>query len=121
MIEFIERQALIIWLYSNKNIKSLRKHGYIHYISRRMKYVVMYVDKAEAEQVAQQIMSYYFVRDVEFSYRDDIDMTFEHSIEPNEGVMIEEDLLLPEDDGSFFEKIAQSIVEAAEKPSDRGL
>lgn len=109
-MELVHRQSLIIWLYSSKNIKPLRKHGFIHYISKRMKYVVMYIDKEEVDEAIEAIKSYHFVRDVELSYRDDIDMTFEHAIEPTEGVVIDDDLLLPEEDGEFFENIAKSLL-----------
>lgn len=114
-MEIIKRQSIIIWLYSTKNIKPLRKHGYVHYVSRKMKYAILYVDQRETEQAMTALKGYHFVRDVELSYRDNIDMTFEHAIEPSEGVIIEDDLLLPEEDGSFFENIAKSIKKQVSK------
>lgn len=76
----IERQSLTVWLYSTKHIKELRKHGYVHYFSRKMKYAILYVDKKDAEDVANTINNYFFVREVEMSHRDDIDMTFSQSL-----------------------------------------
>lgn len=76
----IERQSLTVWLYSVKQIKELRKHGYVHYFSRKMKYAILYVDKNNAEEIANTINDYFFVREVEFSHRDEIDMTFSEAL-----------------------------------------
>ena len=40
-----ERQALVVWLYTLKPIKQLKKFGNIHYISKRLKYIYLYVAK----------------------------------------------------------------------------
>ena len=31
------RQALIVWMYSNKKVKQLQKYGFVYYVSRKMK------------------------------------------------------------------------------------
>ena len=49
-----ERQALVVWLYTLKPIKQLKKFGNIHYISKRLKYIYLYVAKDEAESVSLQ-------------------------------------------------------------------
>ena len=105
----IERQSLIIWLYSTKQIKELRKHGYIHYYSRKMKYAVMYVDKKEAKEIKEILNNYFFVREVEYSHRDDIDMTFENAIEHSDEKSLlghfEEEI----DNDTLIQSIADSI------------
>lgn len=108
-MKLIERQALIIWLYSTKNIKKLRKHGYIYYISRRMKYAVMYVNKNEAEEIKKEISAYFFVREVEFSYRDDIDMTFKNAIDYQEDVPTVEELPVSDVEEELVKAISESI------------
>ncbi|WP_124058080.1 YlbG family protein [Vaginisenegalia massiliensis] len=80
--EMIKRQELIVWLYTLKHLKNIRKHGHIHYTSQRMKYAVMYVDAEHKDQIIKELQRYHFVRKVEESYRDDIDMTFKDAI-PN--------------------------------------
>lgn len=80
--EKIERQSLMVWLYTLKHLKTVRKYGAIHYISNRLKYVVLYVNKDQADKVMQELKKYHFVRNVEPSYRDTIDMTFKDAI-PN--------------------------------------
>ncbi|CRH18511.1 conserved hypothetical protein [Carnobacterium maltaromaticum] len=44
-----ERQGIIVWVYSLRHLKTLKRFGLIHYVSKRMKYVVIYVDKSEVE------------------------------------------------------------------------
>ena len=80
--EPVKRKSLIVWLYSLKQLRVIRKFGHVHYISERLKYVVLYVNEEMEETVIQQLSRYHFVRKIEPSYRDDIDMTFKDSI-PN--------------------------------------
>lgn len=105
----IKRQALIVWLYSTKQIKELRKHGYIHYYSRKMKYAIIYVDKKDAKRVQEIIDNYFFVRQVDISYRDDIDMTFKNAITPSDESkytnLVDEDM----DESTLIESISESI------------
>ena len=39
-----KRQGMVVWLHSLKQSKALRKFGNVHYISRKMKYAVIYCD-----------------------------------------------------------------------------
>lgn len=78
----VKRKSLIVWLYSLKQLRIIRKFGHVHYISERLKYVVLYINEEMEETVIQQLSRYHFVRKIEPSYRDDIDMTFKDSI-PN--------------------------------------
>lgn len=76
-----ERQGMIVWVYSLKHMKTLKKQGLIHYVSKRMKYVVLYVNRSEADALEKKLNSFHFVRKVERSYRTDINMNFEHVLE----------------------------------------
>ena len=51
MTEFEEnpRQGVIVYLYRLRNSRQLRKFGQIQYISKKMKYVVLYMDQADVE------------------------------------------------------------------------
>lgn len=75
-----ERRGLIIWVYSLRQLKNLRRFGFIHYVSRKMKYVVLYVNEEESQETADKIQRLHFVRKVDFSYRPDIDMNFSEKI-----------------------------------------
>ena len=78
----IKRKELIVWLYSFKQMKTIRKYGIVHYMSHRLKYVVLYVNEAQVTETMKQLERYHFVRQVELSPRDTIDMTFKDAI-PN--------------------------------------
>lgn len=49
MFKLIPRRSLIIYINNNRVIRALRHYGQIDYISRRMHYVVMYVDQSDVE------------------------------------------------------------------------
>lgn len=51
----IDRQGIIVYLHHLKQAKSLRKFGHVHYISKRMKYVVLYTNQDEVETVINKL------------------------------------------------------------------
>ncbi|EKB53442.1 YlbG family protein [Facklamia hominis] len=108
----IERQSLIVSCYSLRQWKQLRKFGIVHYVSQRLKYVVLYINKDQTDKILPAIERLNFVREVELSYRDDIDMTFKNAIanrvDPDAQERVVED---PErtDYQEFFKEIAESI------------
>lgn len=77
MTQKVEREALIIWLYSQKYMNQLKPHGLIHYVSKKMNYVLIYVNKEKAEEKAELFESLHFVRSVERSPKKKINMNFE--------------------------------------------
>lgn len=73
-----ERQGIIVWVYSLKHMKTLKRQGLIHYVSKRMKYVVLYVNRSEIDLTEKKLNSFHFVRKVERSYRANVNMDFDH-------------------------------------------
>ncbi|MBS4198838.1 YlbG family protein [Bacillus sp. FJAT-49732] len=73
------RQGLIVWLFSLKNAKALRRFGNIHYISKRMKYVVLYCAQDEAVALSEKLSSMPFVKKVELSYKPFLKTEFENA------------------------------------------
>ncbi|GIO65453.1 YlbG family protein [Paenibacillus sp. FSL M7-1455] len=69
---FAERTGYIIWVTDVKAARNLEKYGTVHYISRRMHYVVMYVNADRAEETAKNIRRLSYVRKIERSYRNEI-------------------------------------------------
>lgn len=63
------RQALIVWMYSNKKVKQLQKYGFVYYVSRKMKYAVLYTDVSEADHIQKNLEKLHFVRQVDVSPR----------------------------------------------------
>ncbi|MBP2099788.1 YlbG family protein [Enterococcus rivorum] len=80
--EFViqKRRCLVVWVYSLKQLKVLKRYGLIQYISRRMKYVMIYMNEEEIEMAETKINGLHFVRKVERSYRPDVEMNFAEKI-----------------------------------------
>ncbi|PWW27500.1 uncharacterized protein YlbG (UPF0298 family) [Cytobacillus oceanisediminis] len=57
----------------------LRRFGNVHYVSKRLKYVVLYCDLADTEGLMEKINSYSFVKKVEPSYKPFLKTEFENS------------------------------------------
>jgi len=73
------RQGLIIWLFSSKNAKALRRFGNVHYVSKRMKYVVLYCGQNEVDALSEKLSSMPFVKKVEPSYKPFLKTEFENA------------------------------------------
>lgn len=74
-----QRQGIIVWLYSLKQAKMLRKFGNVHYVSKRLKYVVLYCDLEDVEHLTEKIQNYSFVKKVEPSYKPFLKTEYENS------------------------------------------
>lgn len=75
--ELSERTGLVVWLYTTKYVNKLKRYGLIHYVSKNMNYVIMYVNRDERETVSKTISKQHFVRKVENSYQCEIPKTFD--------------------------------------------
>lgn len=82
MDEFViqKRRGLIVWVYSLRQLKNLRRFGLIHFVSSKMKYVVLYVNEEDVEATLEKINKLHFVREVDVSHRPDIEMDFADKI-----------------------------------------
>ncbi|WLR43644.1 DUF2129 domain-containing protein [Bacillus carboniphilus] len=74
---FEKRQGIAVYLHSLKHAKSLRRFGNVHYISKKMKYVIIYSEKSNVEQIVEKISSYSYVKYVEVSQKPNIKLEFE--------------------------------------------
>lgn len=75
-LEIQKRRGLIVWVYSLKQLKNLRRYGFVHYVSNKMKYVVLYVNEEDVEKDIEKLKRLHFVRNVDISHYPDIDMEF---------------------------------------------
>ncbi|HIY57875.1 MAG TPA: YlbG family protein [Candidatus Tetragenococcus pullicola] len=89
--EIKKRRGLVVWVYSLRQLKNLRRFGLIHYVSRKMKYVFLYVNEDEVEQTIKKLEHLHFVRQVEVSYRPDIEMNFAEKIGTKAAFQVQED------------------------------
>ncbi|MFA8437609.1 YlbG family protein [Pueribacillus sp. YX66] len=64
-----ERVGLSVWLYSLKHTRNLRRFGHVIYVSRKMKYVILYCSKEDLEQTVEKLNSFSFVKLVQPSFR----------------------------------------------------
>ncbi|WP_083910668.1 YlbG family protein [Salsuginibacillus kocurii] len=74
------RQGLSVWLRSTKKARQLRKYGNVHYVSKRMKYAILYCDAEEAEHVAADLESLPFVTQIDWSYRPQVQIETSNTI-----------------------------------------
>ncbi|MEG2254379.1 MAG: YlbG family protein [Vagococcus sp.] len=94
-LDVIPRRGLIVWVYSLKQLKNLRRFGYVHHVSRKQKYVVLYVDEVDVDSTIERLEKQFFVRSVDKSMRPDINMNFDNRLgnkvsDTNEPVEFEE-------------------------------
>ena len=75
----INRQGVIIYLHNLRQAKSLRKYGHVHYISRKMKYVVLYCNREDIESVIRKMEQLPSVKKVVPSYRPFLKTTYENA------------------------------------------
>ncbi|HZH58839.1 MAG TPA: YlbG family protein [Metabacillus sp.] len=78
---FEKRQGIVVWLHTLKQLKMLRKFGNVHYVSKRLKYVVLYCNMDVVEQTIQKLSSYSFVKHVEPSYKPFLKLEFESKVD----------------------------------------
>jgi uncharacterized protein YlbG (UPF0298 family) len=69
---FVERSGIIVWLHDPKAARNLERYGMIHYISKKMNYVVIYVNSNRVDENMKVIQNLPYVKKVERSYRDEI-------------------------------------------------
>lgn len=102
--EFViqKRRCLVVWVYSLKQLKVLKRYGLVQYISRRMKYVMIYMNEEDIEAAEAKINGLHFVRKVERSYRPDVEMNFAEKIGTKEAYQYE-------DEGFEVEEIGTKI------------
>lgn len=71
-LNMTKRRGLIVWVYNLRQLKTLKKFGTVIYASRKMKYVLLYVDEDRIEDDLVAINKLHFVRSVEQSHRPEV-------------------------------------------------
>jgi uncharacterized protein YlbG (UPF0298 family) len=73
--EIPSRTSLIVYLRNVNNDQfKLRRFGDIVYFSKKLHYLILYVNKGEAEETADKLRTFSFVKKVEFSQNDALDL-----------------------------------------------
>ncbi len=76
---FGTRQGIIVYMHSLKHVKAMRKFGNIHYVSKRLKYMVIYNDMENVEAIIAKIKTLPYVKQVEPSYKPFLKLEYENS------------------------------------------
>lgn len=76
---FVQRQGIIIYLQSLKQAKMLRKFGNIHFVSKRLKYVVLYCNMDDIDRTIERLKKFHFVKRIELSYKPFIKTEYENA------------------------------------------
>ncbi|WP_088005789.1 YlbG family protein [Indiicoccus explosivorum] len=74
-----DRQGLIVYVNHLKQAKSLRKYGHVQFISRKLKYAVVYVDQESAAAMKEKLEKLPYVKKVQESYRPFLKTEFENA------------------------------------------
>ncbi|WP_125591254.1 YlbG family protein [Companilactobacillus jidongensis] len=76
MYKKVERQAMYVWVYSMKWKKKLQHFGTVHYVSPKMKYILIYVNASRAAEVKKELISKNYVKRVTMAHRKELDEHF---------------------------------------------
>lgn len=79
--EWKERTGISVWMYTNRHVNKLKRYGFIHYVSKKMNYAIVYVDLENKEEFIQKISQLHFVKKVEESHFKEISMNFQEALE----------------------------------------
>lgn len=70
------RRSLIVYTYSLKQTRQLKRYGTVMYVSKKMRYVVLYIDQQDVTSLTDQLEQLRFVKRVVPSMRPQISETF---------------------------------------------
>lgn len=78
---YTHRNGLIIWLYTPKYVNKLKQYGLLHYVSRKLKYAVLYVDSNDTQSTMEKLEKLHFVRSIEVSHYNDLTYDYDGLLE----------------------------------------
>ncbi|MED3647263.1 YlbG family protein [Halalkalibacterium halodurans] len=73
------RQGMAVYLTSLKFARQLRRFGYVHYVSKKMRYVVLYCNEEAVQTTMKKLQSFHFVKDVQLSMRPYVQTEFQNA------------------------------------------
>ena len=74
------RQGLIVLFQHRKNIKQIKKHGNLMYVSKKLRYAVLYINIDEVETIEASLLKLPFVSKVDRSYKHLLKTDFENAL-----------------------------------------
>ncbi len=82
-----KRVGLIVWLRSLREARNLERYGHVIYVSRRMKYAVIYVNQSDLKSKLNQLAKQPFVRKVELSHMHEVPVDYQHKRTSEEKIL----------------------------------
>lgn len=79
--EIQARQGIVVWLYSLRQAKQLKKYGLVYYTSTKGKYSYLYVNQEAVAQTIEQLKKLRFVKRVSVSRKPEIEMNFAENLQ----------------------------------------
>ena len=82
MEEFVtqKRRGIFVYLQHLKQSKQIRRFGAVQYVSRKMKYVLIYVNEEDVASTVQQLEKLRYVKQIVVSPRPELMTDFEKII-----------------------------------------
>ncbi|MCP0886459.1 YlbG family protein [Ligilactobacillus sp. WILCCON 0076] len=80
VFEVQKRQGVFVYLYHLKQSKQLRRYGSIQYVSRKMKYVLIYMNQKEIDVNVKKLEQLRYVKEVIVSPRPEITTTYNNTL-----------------------------------------
>lgn len=75
-MEKTERVGLSVYLYYNRDARKVSKLGELYYHSKKMRYLVIYIDYKELDDLKIYLENQRFVKEVKISHFKEIDQNF---------------------------------------------
>ncbi|MBF0699820.1 DUF2129 domain-containing protein [Streptococcus danieliae] len=73
----VQRRALYVYLYYNRDRRKLSSYGDIAYHSRRLRYVQLFVKADQLSSIVAQLQGQSFVRDIQTSLLTELPLTYQ--------------------------------------------
>ncbi|MGM8211859.1 YlbG family protein [Virgibacillus sp. W0430] len=75
----VNRQGIFVWFQHRKNVKQIRRYGHLIYVSKKMKYALLYVNQDERDEIENSLLKLAFVSKVERSYKPFVETNYENA------------------------------------------
>ena len=75
----VKRQGLIVWFQHKRNIKQIKRFGHLIYVSKKMRYAVIYVNQDDIEDIEQSMSKLSYIIKVDRSYKPFIKTDYENA------------------------------------------
>lgn len=76
---FTNRQGLVIWFQHMKNVRQIKRYGHLVYVSKKLKYALIYVNQEDLDHMVEKLSKLNFVSKVAPSYKPFIRTEYENS------------------------------------------